>query len=169
MFHPCRGGTADRSWVRPEYDLTTYSIKRIEDEIKMTNVILNSIDGKTERTFAYPCGDMRAGGQFYVEAITDDFIGARSTEEKITQYGQVDPMTVGCFNIAGQDATYMIGLVKKVMKEGGLLVFLFHGVGGEHGLNVDLKEHQKLIRFLQQNQKEIWVAPFIDVIKSVKK
>ncbi len=168
MFHPCRGGTGDRSWVRPEYDLNNYTVKRVEDEIRMTNVILNSLDGKTQRTFAYPCGDMRAGGQFYIEAITDDFVGARGTEEKIMQYGQIDPFTVGCFNIAGQDAEYMIGLVRKVMKEGGLLVFLFHGVGGEHGLNVDGKEHQKLIDFVKQNEKEIWVAPFVDVIQNVK-
>src|SRR5690349_12486987 len=63
MYHPCVGGTADRSWVKPEYDLNNYSIKRIEDEIRMTNVMLQSVDGKTERTFAYPCADTKAGGQ----------------------------------------------------------------------------------------------------------
>ena len=63
----------------------------------------------------------------------------------------------------------MIELVKKGMKEGGLVVFLFHGVGGEHGLNVDLKEHQKLVHFLKQNQNDIWVAPFIDVVKFLKR
>jgi sialate O-acetylesterase len=62
----------------------------------------------------------------------------------------------------------MIDIVKKAMKEGGLVVFLFHGVGGEHNLNVELSEHQKLIAFLKQNQKDIWVAPFIDVMKFVK-
>jgi hypothetical protein len=54
------------------------------------------------------------------------------------------------------------------MKENGLVVFLFHGVGGEHGLNVDLKEHQELIAFLKQNQNEIWITTFVDVMKYVK-
>jgi hypothetical protein len=47
-------------------------------------------------------------------------------------------------------------------------VFLFHGVGGEHGLNVDLKEHRELITFLKQNQNEIWITTFVDVMKYVK-
>ncbi|HZY81199.1 MAG TPA: polysaccharide deacetylase family protein [Cyclobacteriaceae bacterium] len=167
MFHPCRGG-ADRAWVRPEYDLNNYTLKRIEDEVKMTNVMLTSVDGKTERTFAYPCGDMRVGDKFYVETISDDFVAARGTEEKIYQHGKVDPYTIGCFSIAGQSADYMIDLVKRTMKEGGILVFLFHGVGGEHNLNVDLKEHQKLIAFLKKNQKDIWIPTFIDAMKYVK-
>jgi peptidoglycan/xylan/chitin deacetylase (PgdA/CDA1 family) len=168
MFHPCLGGTPGRAWVRPEYDLTTYSVKRIEDELKMTNVILQSVDGKTERTFAYPCGDMRAGGQLYVEAISDDFVAARGVNDEILQYGKIEPYTVGCYSIAGKDGNHMIDIVKKAMKENGLVVFLFHGVGGEHNLNVDMKEHQKLVAFLKQNENDIWVASFIDVMKYAK-
>jgi len=168
MFHPCMGGTPDRSWVRPEYDLGTYTVKRIEDEIKMTNVMLNAIDGKTERTFAYPCGDTMAGKDSYVSAISDDFLAARGTTPAIVPPGKIDLFTVGCFSIAGQKADYMIDLVKKGMKEGGLIVFLFHGVGGEHGLNVDLEEHRKLISFLKQNQKDIWVTTFLDAMKVSK-
>jgi sialate O-acetylesterase len=170
MYHPCLGGTPDRAWVRPEYDLTTYTLKRIEDELKMTNLILTSVDGKTERTFAYPCGDMRVGDKSYVETISDDFVAARSTTDQIYQIGRIDPYTIGCFSIAGsaQNADYMIGLVKKAMKENGVLVFLFHGVGGEHGLNVELKEHRKLIEFLKKNESDIWIAPFIDVMKYAK-
>jgi len=62
----------------------------------------------------------------------------------------------------------MIDIVKKAMKENALVVFLFHGVGGEHGLNVDNKEHQKLVKFLKQNQKDIWVTTFIDAMKFAK-
>jgi sialate O-acetylesterase len=167
MYHPCRGG-ADRTWVRPEYDLTTYTLKRIDDELRMTNVLLHAVDGKTERTFAYPCGDLRVGEQLFVETISDDFVAARGVEDRIMHAGTIDPYTTACFSIAGQNADQMIGLVKKTMQENGLLVLLFHGVGGEHGLNVELKEHQKLIAFLKQNQKDIWIAPFIDVMKYVK-
>lgn len=168
MYHPCRGGTPDRAWVRPEYDLSTYSVKRIEDELKMTNVMLHSVDGRSERTFAYPCGDMAASGASYVEAINDDFVAARGVKDDIVQLGKVDPYRVACFSIAGQNGEYMIEIAKRAMKENGLVVFLFHGVGGEHNLNVDAKEHQKLVAFLKKNEKDIWVAPFIDVMKFVK-
>ncbi len=168
MYHPCEGGSPGRSWVAPEYDLATYTIRRLEDEIKMTNVMLSAVDGKSERTFAYPCGDLKAGGQLYVGAISDDFVGARTTEEKVMQWGHIDPYTVGSFNIAGQDGDYMINIVKKAMAEGGMVVFLFHGVGGGHGLNVALPEHRKLIHFLQKNQENLWVPTFVEGIQFVK-
>jgi len=168
MYHPCVGGTPDRSWVRPEYDLSTYTLRRVRDEIRMTNVVLKTVDGRNERTFAYPCGDVTAGGLSYVEAITDEFVGARGTEPKILQLGHIDTMTTACFSMVNASGDSMIDLVKKGMNENGLVIFLFHGVGGEHGLNVELKEHQKLIHFLKQNQKDIWVTSFIDVVKFVK-
>jgi peptidoglycan-N-acetylglucosamine deacetylase len=167
MYHPCAGGTG-REWVRPEYDLRTYSVTRIEDELKMTNVLLQTVDGKTERTFAYPCGDIQAGGLSYIEAISDDFVAARSVRNEIVHLGKFDPYTVACFSIAGQNSDYMIDIAKRAMKEGGLAVFLFHGVGGEHNLNVDAREHQKLVAFLKKYEKDIWVASFIDVMKFAK-
>jgi hypothetical protein len=57
----------------------------------------------------------------------------------------------------------MIGLVKKAMETHTLLVFLFHGVGGGHTLNVDLGEHSKLLHFLKMHEKEIWIAPMVEV------
>src|SRR5438128_824262 len=57
VYHPCSGSLPGRSFVTPDYDLDHYSFKRIRDEINTMNTILYSIDGKTERTFAYPCGD----------------------------------------------------------------------------------------------------------------
>jgi len=168
MYHPCVGGTADRSWVSPDYDLSKYSLKRIEDEIKMTNVLLQSIDGKTERTFAYPCADTRASGQSYIETISDDFVAARGVDDKNIPFAKFDFYKTACYSIAGQDANYMIDIVKKAMKEKALVVFLFHGVGGEHALNVENKEHQKLVAFLKQNQNDIWVTTFIDAMKFSK-
>ncbi|HEX8059703.1 MAG TPA: polysaccharide deacetylase family protein [Cyclobacteriaceae bacterium] len=168
MYHPCVGGTPDRSWVKPEYDLNNYTLRRIEDEIRMTNILLQIVDGKTERTFAYPCADTKAGGQSYIDAITGDFVGARGVRDEIIPFGKADVYNTACFSMVNASADKMIGLVKKGIKESGLVVFLFHGVGGEHGLNVDLKEHQELIHFLKQNQRDIWVAPFIDVVKFLK-
>ncbi|MEI9921291.1 MAG: polysaccharide deacetylase family protein [Bacteroidota bacterium] len=170
MYHPCAGGKG-REWVRPDYDLNTYSIKRIEDEIRMTNIMLQSVDGKSERSFAYPCADTKANGQSYIEAITDDFVGARGVRDEIIPFGkagEIDIYNTACFSMVNASGESMIELVKKGMKEGGLVIFLFHGVGGEHNLNVDLKEHRKLIHFLKENQEDIWVAPFIDVAKFLK-
>jgi sialate O-acetylesterase len=69
LFHPCEGKAPGREWVNPEYDLNIYSVERMTDEIKMTNILLNALDGKTKRTFAYPCGDKSAGNSSYVDQL----------------------------------------------------------------------------------------------------
>ena len=48
------------------------------------------------------------------------------------------------------------------------LDFLFHGVGGGHSLNVSLAAHSKLLHFLKQNEKDIWIAPMIEVADYIK-
>ena len=53
------------------------------------------------------------------------------------------------------------------MEEKKLLVFLFHGVGGEHGLNVSLAAHRELLLFLKKHEQDIWIAPMVDVAKFI--
>jgi peptidoglycan/xylan/chitin deacetylase (PgdA/CDA1 family) len=167
LFHPCIGNQPGRSWVSPEYDLSTYSLKRVLDELRMTNVFLQSIDGKKKRTFAYPCGDMTVRDTSYVEAIRNDFVAARGVASKILQPNSIDRDNVSCFAIDGHTAEQMIALVCQAMEQKGLIVFLFHGVGGEHGINVSRKEHSKLLGFLKENKKDIWVAPLVEVLEKL--
>ncbi|MGB3008401.1 MAG: polysaccharide deacetylase family protein, partial [Chitinophagaceae bacterium] len=59
LYHPCFGNLYGREWVSKEYDMSTYTVKKIRDEIYMTNTFLAAVDGKNKRTFAYTCGDMK--------------------------------------------------------------------------------------------------------------
>src|SRR5690242_13478643 len=52
LYHPCIGGKG-REWVKPDYDLNNYTVQRMIDETRMTNLFLRSLDGKTKRTFAF--------------------------------------------------------------------------------------------------------------------
>ena len=61
LYHPCIGGEG-REWVKPEYDLRTYTVTRMVDEIRMENVFLKTLDGKSKRTFAFTCADAKAAG-----------------------------------------------------------------------------------------------------------
>lgn len=81
MFHPCEGGMPGREWVSKERDLSTWSVARMVDEITMTNTMLQVLDGKTKRTFAYTCGDTKAGGESFVAPIKQLFVGARGVKE----------------------------------------------------------------------------------------
>jgi hypothetical protein len=58
--------------------------------------------------------------------------------------------------------------VKKAQASGSFLVFLFHGVGGEHSLNVSLPAHRQLLNYLKQNENDVWTAPMIEVAEHIK-
>jgi hypothetical protein len=139
------------------------------EEIRMNNVFLQALDGKTKRTFAYPCADTLAGGQSYIPSIRNDFVAARGVSNRMVPVDKLNFYNTPAYMVNGESGEQLIELVKKSMNEKGVLIFLFHGVGGEHGLNVGLKEHRQLLNFLKQHEKEIWVAPFIDVMEQIKK
>jgi sialate O-acetylesterase len=80
----------------------------------------------------------------------------------------VNLFNIPAYGIHGESGEQLIALVKTAIKDSTLLVFLFHGVGGEHSLNVSLKAHRQLLQFLKQHENEIWVAPFQEVARFVK-
>jgi sialate O-acetylesterase len=82
--------------------------------------------------------------------------------------GQIDLANVGSVVVNGQSGEELVALVKKAVQTNSLLVFLFHGVGGEHSLNVSLTAHRQLLEFLGQNRDRIWVAPFLEVSQHLK-
>jgi peptidoglycan/xylan/chitin deacetylase (PgdA/CDA1 family) len=168
LFHPCEGKSPGREWVKPDYDLNKYTTQRMVDEIAMANTLLEALDGKTKRTFAYPCGDMKAGDSSYVDRIRRSFVAARRVGGEMQRMNEIDLYDIHCYMISGQSGDELIGLVKKAMESNALLVFLFHGVGGEHDLNVALDDHRKLLYFLKQNEQDIWVAPLIEIAEYVK-
>jgi peptidoglycan/xylan/chitin deacetylase (PgdA/CDA1 family) len=167
VWHPCEGGRAGREFVKPEVDLNNYTVSRMVKEIKTMNNILKAIDGKTERTFAYPCGDMKIHDTAYFDEMKNDFIAARGVTRAMQTIDKVDLMNVDCYGINGETGEQLINLVKQAMNTHTLLIFLFHGVGGEHSLNVSLEAHSALLHFLQQNENNIWIAPLIDVAKYI--
>jgi len=168
LFHPCEGEIPGREWVNPDYDLKKYSLQRMLDEINMDNVLLQALDGKKLRTFAYPCGDMKAGDSSYVERIKSSFIAARSVESNIQKLNDIDLYNIGCYMINNQSGEELISLVKEAMENDALIVFLFHGVGGEHNINVSLEAHRKLIEYLKQNEQSIWIAPLCEIAQFIK-
>ncbi len=168
LFHPCEGEAPGREWVPRDYELNKYTVRRMVDEITMANTLLQAMDGKMIRTFAYPCGDTKAGDSSYVDQIKAMFPGARGVQGKMQKINEIDLYGIGAYMINGQSGEELIRLVQEAMAKRALLVFLFHGVGGEHSLNVSLDAHRRLLQFLKQNEKDIWVAPMIDICEYIK-
>jgi peptidoglycan/xylan/chitin deacetylase (PgdA/CDA1 family) len=168
LMHPCDGSLPGRGFVTPDNDLSKYTVSRAVAEIRANNTLLQAIDGKTVRTFAYPCGDRQIGGVNFYDQLKNDFVAARGVTGGLQTPAQVQLDNVDCYSINGQNGQYMIDLVKQAQQSHTLLVFLFHGVGGGHSLNVDLAAHRQLLRYLKAHEKDIYVAPMVEVAEKIK-
>ncbi len=167
LFHPCDGSLPGRSFVTADNDLSKYTVSRAVSEIRVNNTLLKAIDGKDKRTFAYPCGDRKIGDVYFYDQLKKEFVGARGVSAGLQTPNEVQLDNIDCYGINGQSADYMIDLVKKAQQTHTLLVFLFHGVGGGHSINVSLDAHSKLLHYLKDHEKKIWIAPMVDVAERI--
>jgi len=113
LFHPCLGNMPGREWVKPENDMSKYTVQRMINEPRMTNVFLQALDGKTERTFAYPCGDMKIGDTTYIDSLRNDFIAARAVREEMHSIDKIDLYNIDCYAINNATGTQMMQLVQQ--------------------------------------------------------
>lgn len=95
-------------------------------------------------------------------------MAARVVRHEMHSVDQIDLYDVDCYAVNGETGEEMIAWVKKAIETKSLLVILFHGVGGEHSLNVSLPAHSQLLHFVKQNEKNIWIAPMIEVAEYIK-
>lgn len=168
LYHPCAGGPG-REWVSKEHDMNSYTVKRMEEEIRMTNLFLQSLDGKTQRSFAFTCGDMKIGDSAFIDGLKNDFIAARAVRNEMHPIGQVDLYNIDCYVVNNHTAAEMKAWVDKAISTHSLLVILFHGVGGGNGLDVQLKDHREFLLYLHQHEKNLWVAPLSETASFIKK
>ena len=166
LWHPCNGG-AGREWVKPDYDLTHYSVQRMVNELRMNNVFLQALDGKTARTFAFTCGDMTIGDTAFIDSMHTDFIAARAVRAQLHSIDSVSLYNIDCYYVNGQSAAQLEAWVQQARQKKALLVLLFHGVGGGNALNVTGPVHREFLHYLKQ-QPDCWVAPLIEVAGFVK-
>jgi peptidoglycan/xylan/chitin deacetylase (PgdA/CDA1 family) len=54
IFHPAEGS---QPWVREANNLDLYTLDRMQMELEVANNILKALDGRDDRTFAYPCSN----------------------------------------------------------------------------------------------------------------
>ncbi len=91
VFHPCSKNVLK---LHPHYINENYDRLTIIREIAVMNRMLFAIDGKSRRTFAYPCTDTVVGGKDYVDTLRslDLVVYARIGGGKvpITDVGTVD-------------------------------------------------------------------------------
>lgn len=174
LYHPClindgKGNPANNS--------ANYSVYTILREIGMMNNFLRAIDGENMHTYAYPCTEARVGGVNYIDSLRKSGIVkyARMGGDQnsiVTDYSKLDPLFVPSWGLSGTNTgDDLIAFVKKVQKEGGMGVLMFHGVGGDY-ITTTAQAHRELLKYLSQHRDEVWVATFkqaMDYIESKDK
>jgi peptidoglycan/xylan/chitin deacetylase (PgdA/CDA1 family) len=159
LYHPCIR-TPDNPVASDNY-----TVNDIVNEIGVMNQFLFAIDGKTNRTYAYPCTETTVGGKDYVDSLRKSGLikYARvggDTEAIITDFKNLDPLQVPSFGLdENTSGDALVAFVKSVEQKGGMGVIMFHGIGGDY-ITTSAKAHQQLINYLRKNKKYIWIATF---------
>ncbi|MBN9465592.1 polysaccharide deacetylase family protein [Brevundimonas sp.] len=160
-FHPCLSTTFKAD---PRYTLEAYSPASLLREIRLQNTLLTAIDGRTSHGFATPCGQTTAGGEDYIEPLRASGLvtysrGVSASSADLSKaVADLDPMNVPARGFSSTDSDGdMIDFAEQAMAGGGLAVFLFHGVGGDH-LAVSSKDHAAFLDWLNNHQREVWVT-----------
>lgn len=162
LYHPCldRDGKG-----RPEDNSVNYTPRTIMREIGMMNTLLASLDHKKIHTYAYPCTETTVGGQSYLDTLKKSGLVkyARIGGDKeaiVTNYSKLDILRVPSWPAFGEvTGADLIAFVKSVEKNGGLGVFMFHGVGGDY-LSTPAQAHKELLAYLNAKHEQVWVATF---------
>jgi peptidoglycan/xylan/chitin deacetylase (PgdA/CDA1 family) len=160
IFHPC-ASTPDNPVASDNY--TPYGMIR---EIDDMNHFLYAVDGKTKRTYAYPCTETTVGGgKSYVDTLRKYQLAKYARvggdlNAIITDFKQLDPLLIPSYGLEdGVTGAQLITYVKRVEQSGGMGIFMIHGVSGDY-ITISAEAHQQLVNYLKANKNNIWVATF---------
>ncbi len=168
LFHQCSRSAPDRKWVTADNDLDRISAAQLAAQIRVGNTLLHAIDGRRERTFTAPCGDLKAGGENYLDLIKSDFVAIKSVVGGVVaDMKTLDPYAVGVAVPSETSGAELIALVQRAARAGTMANITFHGIGGDY-LGVSRQAHEELLRYLAANRSVYWTDTFINIMRYVK-
>jgi peptidoglycan-N-acetylglucosamine deacetylase len=164
LFHPCMNGEDN------PVSSGSYTPGQMMREIETMNRLLFAMDGKTSRSYAYPCTETTVGGgKDYVDTlrryglIKYARVGG-DTGAMVTDFVHLDTLRVPALGLEDHpSADAIIGFIKTVQQSGGMGVIMFHGIGGDY-ITTDADVHQRVLDYLVANRRLIWVGTFQEVM-----
>lgn len=169
LFHQCRRSQPDRGWVEPHRDLDTTGVAQLKDQVTLANTMLHAIDGRRERTFTAPCGDVLAGGQNYLPAVQAQFVAIKAGIGRgaVPSMAALDPWLVPVVIPVGLTGQQLIAMVREAADRGTMIAFTFHGIGGDHLANSSAA-HEELVKYLAGHRDVYWTDTFLHIMQYVK-
>ncbi|MBI1224411.1 MAG: polysaccharide deacetylase family protein [Bacteroidetes bacterium] len=167
VYHPCRKSLPGMDWVRDYYDLDHYTVAQVLAEIRVANGYLQALDGKKNRTYAYPCAHLFAGGVSFKDSIAQVATAARGVHDKLVPPDEIDLNNVASWSPTEVSGKELIAYVQSVIDKKTLGTFCFHGVGGDY-LSISNQAHEELLEWLAEHSSEVWVTTFQEVTDYVR-
>ena len=168
LFHQCSGKGPGREWVARQRDLDSTTVAQMRDQVELANTMLQAIDGRGERTFTAPCGDLMAMDGAYIGSVAPLFVGIKLIGGAVVDdMTTLDPSAVPVLAPVGMTGAQLIALVEEAGRKGTMVDFTFHGIGGDH-LQVSTEAHAELLAYLAAHRDEYWTAPFVDIMRWVR-
>jgi len=169
LFHGCSAKGAGREWVLPQRDLDRQMAAQVQEQVIAANTWLQSLDGRSRRTFTPPCLDLQAGGQDFATALRPQFVAYRAAGPGlVSDTAQLDPYAMPVYFVEGMSGEQLIALVEKAAAQGALVSLLFHGVGAEH-LSVSREAHDQLLDHLAKHKARFWTDSFVNIMENARK
>jgi len=175
LHHPCRKDQpGQNTWLADDYNLSAYTPQRWLAEMRMANLILYLVDGKTERTFGNTCCDNYLGpldGKVCLEEFIPQLFVAGRGElvSRPIDPTNANPANFGHYSGDGKTFEQLRDEIEAAVRDGTWIFYMFHGVGqGTHSLYIDAAEHEKLVAYLAANKDRIWTAPAVDVARHIR-
>ncbi|HRK31225.1 MAG TPA: polysaccharide deacetylase family protein [Tepidisphaeraceae bacterium] len=168
QYHPCSA-----AWAKPNFKLEAYSLARMEQELAAANTELRAGTGiDTPRSYAYPCSqDFVGPDRQSFKPIADRLFPASRTGSRRRI---IDPMDLDFAAVPSwkmdveTDIDQALSFVDDTIEAGGWAVFMFHGVGGGHTINVSHEFHRQVCKHIAMHNDEIWCSTFVQVAMHIR-
>lgn len=169
LFHGCSGAPAGRAWVLPHRDLDRQTPAQVQEQVLAANTWLQTLDGRSRRSFTPPCLDLRAGGEDYTTALRAHFAGFRAAGPGlVADTAQFDPYAMPVYFVEGMTGEQLIALVEAAAQQRAQVSLLFHGVGGDY-LSVSREAHDALLDHLARHRSRFWTDRFVTVVDHMRR
>ena len=169
LFHQCSGKAPGHDWVQPARDLDTTGAAQMRDQVVLANTMLAALDGKAERTYTVPCGDRMAAGHDYLPLVGGEFVGIKvgGGDGVVPSMATLDPLAVPVLAPEGLSGKELIAIVERAGRQGTMVNFTFHGVGGDY-IATSAAAHRELVDWLAAHRSDYWTATFVDLMRHVR-
>ncbi|MFA9217277.1 MAG: polysaccharide deacetylase family protein [Sphingomonadaceae bacterium] len=170
LFHQCSHSLPGRDWVPPHRDLDHTSVAQVLDQVRVANTMLYAIDGRHERTFTAPCGDLLASGVNYLPAIRSEFVAIKAGGGSgvVPSMATLDPYQVTVADPVGLTGPQLIALVEQAGAQGTMVNFTFHGIGGDY-LRNSVQAHEELLVYLAAHRERYWTDTFLNIMSYIRR